>query len=215
MLLAMSITSPKPRAAARQVSYHKLRKQLRTGDLVLFAGTTLSSRIVQIFTLSRWSHVGVIVRLPEYGDQPLLWELTRDNKLADIHHGVLGDGVQLVSLDEKLKSYQGEVAIRRLSTGIAELQRLSQLRELLQCWQAKPYRNILRKNLCAWWWGDHATAIARQGGFCSEFVAEIYKSWQLLPHDRPSRHYLPHDFAPESPLKLLQGALSPAWMLQL
>jgi hypothetical protein len=215
MLPAMNTSSPKLNVSARRVPYHTVRRHLQTGDLVLFAGTSWSSRLVQCLTLSRWSHVGVIVRLPEHGDRPLLWELTRASKLADIHHGVLVDGVQLVSLDDKLDSYQGDVAIRRLRSVIAEPQRLQSLRELLERWQARPYRNILWKHLHAWRRGEETDAIAGHGGFCSEFVAEIYKRWHLLPPGRPSRRYLPQDFAPGSSLKLLHGALSPAWMLAL
>ena len=200
----------------KRVPYQKLRAQLNTGDLVLFSGTTFSSRIVQLFTLSRWSHIGVIVRLPEHGNKPLLWELTRASKLHDIHCGAsLGDGLQLVSLDDKLSSYIGDVAIRRLRGGCDEDNRLLLLRQLLSHWQAKPYRNIVHKNISAWWHGEEAATISKQGGFCSEFVAELYKSWQLLPSDRPSRYYVPQDFAPSASLKLLQGRLSTAWLLQI
>lgn len=200
----------------KRVPYQKLRAQLNTGDLVLFSGTSLSSRVVQLFTLSRWSHIGVVVKLPEYGDKPLLWELTRASKLHDVYGGAsLGDGVQLVSLDDKLSTYVGDVAIRRLRAQGDEAKRLQCLRELLAAWQAKPYRNIIHKNISAWWHGEQATTIHRQGGFCSEFVAEVYKCWQLLPTDRPSRYYVPQDFAPNASLKLLQGRLSSAWLLQI
>jgi hypothetical protein len=215
MMPDMKTANAKQSVMTKRVPYHRLRAQLNTGDLVLFSGTTLSSRIVQLFTFSRWSHIGVVVRLPEYGNQPLLWELTRASKLPDVKYGALGDGVQLVSLDDKLKTYAGDVAIRRLRGGCDEEKRLLLLRELLANWQTKPYRNIVHKNLSAWWRGEEATTISKQGGFCSEFVAEVYKRWQLLPSDRPSRYYTPQDFAPNSSLKLLQGRLSSAWLLQI
>lgn len=216
MMASMKKAIAKLSFNTKRVPYQKLRAQLNTGDLVLFSGTTFSSRIVQLFTFSRWSHIGVIVRLPEHDNKPLLWELTRASKLPDIHYGAsLGDGVQLVSLDDKLSSYVGDVAIRRLRGGCDEAKRLVLLRELLADWQAKPYRNIIQKNLSAWWRGEEATTISQQGGFCSEFVAELYKSWQLLPSDRPSRYYVPQDFAQNASLKLLQGRLSSAWLLQI
>jgi hypothetical protein len=208
-----SMKKVKNKSLQRRVDYHKLRGQLQTGDLVLFAGTSFSSRLVQLMTMSRWSHIGVVVKLPEYGNIPLLWEATRANKLADIQHGLLGDGVQLVSLDEKIHSYQGDVAIRRLKNSVDAQQRQIHLRKLMQDWQAKPYCNIVIKNLTAWWRGEKASTITQCGGFCSEFVAELYKTWQLLPPERPSRYYLPDDFAPNSSLKLAQGQLSSAWLL--
>jgi len=201
------------KATKKRISYHTLSPQLKTGDLVLFAGTSWSSRIVQLFTFSQWSHIGVVVRLPQYDNQPLLWELTRASKLADIKHGVLADGLQLVPLADKIKTYAGQVAIRRLKHGGDEATRLAHLQHLLAVWQAKPYCNIVKKNLQAWWRGEQACTIGLSGGFCSEFVAELYKQWQLLPHDKPSRYYLPDDFARSSSLKLLRGQLSPAWLL--
>ncbi|PTQ89986.1 hypothetical protein [Agitococcus lubricus] len=197
----------------KSLAYQTLKQQLQTGDLVLFSGTSWSSRLVQVFTLSRWSHIALVVRLPEYPDQLLLWEVTRASKLHDIQHGQSMDGVQLVNLDAKLASYQGQVAIRRLKTKLNEQQRLQHLRHLLAAWRHKPYCNIVRKNLYAWWHGNAASSIGHQGGFCSELIAEIYQRWQLLPADRPARYYVPQDFAPSAALKLVNGGLSPAWWL--
>lgn len=39
--------------------------ELKTGDLVLFSGRTFAARLVQGFTGSYWSHVGIVVRLHE------------------------------------------------------------------------------------------------------------------------------------------------------
>jgi hypothetical protein len=155
------------KATKKRISYHTLSPQLKTGDLVLFAGTSWSSRIVQLFTFSQWSHIGVVVRLPQYDNQPLLWELTRASKLADIEHGVLADGLQLVPLADKIKTYAGQVAIRRLKHGGDEATRLAHLQHLLAVWQAKPYCNIVKKNLQAWWRGEQACTIGLSGGFCS------------------------------------------------
>ncbi len=192
------------------VPYVRLRAQLQTGDIVLFSGHTLAARTVRWWTGSPWSHIGLIVRLPAYADTPLLWEATRASPLADIHSGQVFDGVQLVSLDAKLANYPGVVAVRRL-LGLRR-DRRERLCPLLEAWRAKPYCNLLRKNLQAWCWGEEAAHISR-GGFCSELVAEVYKQLQLLPQDKPSIRYMPGDFAPDTSLSLLQGRLSPAYLL--
>lgn len=192
----------------QRVPYSQLRSQLATGDLVLFSGNNWSSRIVKYFTFSRWSHIGVVVRLPELGDQPLLWEATRASKLNDIWHGSVVDGFQLVPLDEKVASYAGTMAIRQLQHSLPESERLSLLRELLRQWNTKPYRNYVQKNLAAWLWGDEAVAISASGGFCSEMVAEIYKRWRLLPAERPARYYVPRHFGFRTEFPALVGCLS-------
>lgn len=186
--------------------------ELKTGDLVLFSGRTFAARLVQCFTGSYWSHVGIVVRLPEYGDMPLLWEATRASKLADIRHCEIMDGVQLVPLAEKIASYPGEVFVRRLSGAGAVRTRGRLLKPLLRQWRAHPYCNFALKQFLAWRHGIEAAQWQR-GGFCSEFVAEVYKHLQLLPPDKRSIDYVPRDFGPESPLCLLRGRLSPPHLL--
>jgi hypothetical protein len=182
---------------------------LETGDLVLFSGRTFAARLVQCCTGSYWSHVGVVVRLPEYGNVPLLWEATRASKVADIHRGEVFDGVQLVPLAEKLASYRGEVVVRRLVGAETPHGRYRRIKPLMRQWGARPYCNFVMKQLLAWWRGQDAATLHR-GGFCSEFVAEVYKHLRLLPSDRRSIDYLPHHFSPEAALPLLRGRLSAA-----
>lgn len=186
--------------------------EVQTGDLVLFSGRTLAAWLVRGWTGSYWSHVGIVVCLPEYGPEPLLWELTRASNVADVRHGTIFDGMQLVPLGDKLASYPGEVAVRRLQ-GVAQgPYRHRCLRALLRQWGVLPYSNFFIKQLIALRHGPDAAALPH-GGFCSEFVAEVYKRLQLLPHDKPSIDYLPRDFGPEAVLPLLRGRLSAPYLL--
>ena len=83
-------------------------------------------------------------------------------------------------------------------------------------WGEQPYRNIVKKQLEALWRGrGHAALHISRGGFCSELVAEVYKQLRLLPQDKASISYVPSDFGPEVPLPLLQGRLSPAYLLSI
>jgi hypothetical protein len=186
--------------------------ELDSGDLVLFSGRGFSARLVQGFTGSYWSHVGLVLRLPGH-DGPLLWEATRASPLADIHYGTIFDGVQLVSLAEKLAHYPGEVAVRRLLDAGTGRSRYRSMQPLLRQWHARPYCNFVVKKLLAWRSGRDA-AHHRHGGFCSELVAEVYKHLQLLPSGKPSIDYMPGDFAPEAPLPLLRGSLSRPLLLR-
>lgn len=186
-------------------------QELDTGDLVLFSGRTLSARLVQGFTGSYWSHVGLVVRPP--GEEPLLWESTRASCLPDLRLGQPLDGVQLVPLANKIASYPGEVAVRRLLDAGAGFGRYQRIRPLMWHWHARPYSNFVAKKLQAWWRGQEA-AHWRHGGFCSEFVAEVYKHLRLLPPQLPSMDFVPRDFGPEAALPLCRGRLSPVWLLR-
>lgn len=186
-------------------------QELDTGDLVLFSGRSLAARLVQGVTGSYWSHVGIVVRLPGHAE-PLLWEATRASGVADIHRQECFDGVQLVSLARKLASYRGEVAVRRLLDAGSGSLRYQCMRPLIQALHARPYCNVVVKRLRIWWRGIEA-AEWRHGGFCSEFVADVYKHLHLLPPHRPSIDFLPRDFGPEALLRLRRGRLSPVCLL--
>lgn len=194
------------------IRFDQLRDTLNTGDLVLFSGTSWSARAVKWCTWSRWSHVAIVLRLPERPEQPLLWEATRANPVPDIRAGRSFDGVQLVSLEDKLRLYPGQAVLRRLEGAGAPEQRLRLVERLLEEAWSRPYRDIVRKGVARLWQGAEASGLG-WGAFCSELVAEVYKQWELLPPDTPSWRYLPSDFAPESRLALRGATLSPGWLL--
>lgn len=192
--------------------YRSLREQLKTGDLVLFSGRTLSSRLVRIFTGSRWSHIGMVVRLPDMPGTPLLWEATRPSKVRDIFRGMPADGVQLVPLDDRVLSYEGHVAIRRLQGVSPDAGRRRCLEQLMDAWRDRPYHNFVRRFFGVLLCRDAGSPF-RRGGFCSELVAEVYRQWRLLPADRPAHHYVPRDFCHEEGHPQLRATLSPTCLL--
>src|SRR5512140_1369705 len=79
------------------VRYEDLEPRLRTGDILLFHGTSRRSRIIETVTGSEFSHIGMIVR-PQANKPPLLWhtdprQVTKD-VVDDGEHG----GAQLNDL---------------------------------------------------------------------------------------------------------------------
>lgn len=188
------------------------RHELKTGDIVLFSGRSVAARVVQFFTGSPWSHVGIIICSEELPGQPLLWEATRLSKVRDVRCGQPADGVQLVSLQERLASYDGVVAFRRLAQPPTP-DKLAGVSEWMASWHGKPYRNYvgqwLRGLLQSQGLGFQA------GGFCSELVAEVYRRWQILPMQRPSHHYVPRDFCDRRGIAGLHQQLSPACRISL
>lgn len=99
--------------AKPKVYNEKMRAKLTTGDIVLFSGKGGISAGIKWATLSRWSHVGMIVVLPEY-DFVTVWESTTLSSLVDLDTKVPHKGVQLVPLSSRIEGYDGEVAVRQL-----------------------------------------------------------------------------------------------------
>lgn len=93
--------------------YADIRDKLQTGDLVFFSGSGLFSNTIKVITGSKWSHVGMVVRIQDI-DSVLLWESTTLGNTPDVHSGELMQGVQLVTLSDKIKRYNGDVAFRLL-----------------------------------------------------------------------------------------------------
>lgn len=75
--------------------YGTLRSDLKTGDLVFCSGNYYFSKIIQHFTKSVWSHVGVI-----YKDDNLGRVLILESEV--------GIGVRLAPVSKYLKDYHGK-----------------------------------------------------------------------------------------------------------
>jgi len=76
------------------LSYPQVRDGLRTGDLIFCSGTYAFSRIIQWFTRSVWSHVGIV-----YRDDNLQRIFVLESETAI--------GVRLVPLSKYLRDYHG------------------------------------------------------------------------------------------------------------
>ena len=193
--------------------YADIRHELDTGDIVLFRGQTLFSRLIQRATRSAWSHVAMVMRLPEY-DFLALWESAGLGTVPDMRSGEIARGVQLVPLSERVRSCAGAIAVRRLegiTLGITARESLMRLRGELR---GRPYERSLVDLVRASYDGaGGANAQDLSSLFCSELVAEAYQRLGLLGDGVPSSEYTPADFAAHSRLSLLDGTLGPEIVL--
>uniref|UniRef100_A0A6C0KTV5 Peptidase n=1 Tax=viral metagenome TaxID=1070528 RepID=A0A6C0KTV5_9ZZZZ len=97
----------------------RLEASLETGDIVLFRGTSWISWLVEWFGVSRYSHVGIVIKNPKFlnpelEDGTYLLESSWNNT-PDVEDHLYKVGVQLHLLDDILKeSVKGSVEIRRV-----------------------------------------------------------------------------------------------------
>lgn len=185
--------------------------RFRTGDIVLFSGRGLASDVIRLATRSHWSHVGMVVELPEYADL-LLIEATTLSESADVRAKRAVTGVGLVPLATKVQEYPGDVAWRAWRGAAPSQAQARMLARMVRRLHGRPYRNYLLALA-----QEVSTAFRRRpdlsGLFCSELVAELYRRLGWLPRTtRPSR-YVPGHFATDA-LTLRSGSLAPPQLLK-
>ena len=191
-----------------QKTYESIRDTLDTGDLVLFSGTSHVSNFLKLCTFSKWSHVGMVVRIPDW-DQVLLWESTTLGHVQDFIDGKAKRGVQTVLLSERIRAYRGDVAIRQLT----RFERTDEMRHSLCAFRRwaknRDYEQRTLELIRAAYdgpFGENQEDLSSL--FCSELVAEAYQRMGLLSDDLPSNEYTPRDFSSENKrLAILGGAM--------
>lgn len=196
------------RKETSMASYTSIRDSLKTGDLVIFSGKSALSSIIKLFSGGKWSHVGMVLRLPEFDNMILLWESTTLSNITDIETHAATKGVQLVPLSQRINSYDGEINIRQLDKPVtAEMfHALAECRRMLS---GKPYEKneleLIRAAYDGIGGASHGEDLSSV--FCSELVAEAYQAMGLLPEypqGLPSNEYTPMDFSSRKNLTLLK-----------
>ena len=193
------------------MKYKDMRDQLKTGDIILFSGKGGISDGIKFFTVSKWSHVGMIYRL----DNPLdpessmfCWESTTLSDIKDADTGKLTKGVQRVELSERLErcfSKGYEISVRPLSETLTDDMILA-LNNFRHKVSGRPYEKDKIELLKAAYegiLGDNKEDLSSL--FCSELLAEAYQNMGLLTEKVPSNEYTPNDFSTERSLRLELG----------
>lgn len=193
------------------MKYQDIRSQLKTGDILLFSGKGGISDGIKFFTLSNWSHVGMIYRFDDPLD-PLgsifCWESTTLSDISDADTGKLTKGVQRVELSERLekcfaKGYQ--ISIRQLSKPLT-IDMITRLNAFRHEVSGRPYEKSkieLIKSAYDGIFGKNNEDLSSL--FCSELVAEAYQHMGLLSESRSSNEFTPKDFSSEKTLPLELG----------
>lgn len=193
------------------VDYHKdIRNELKTGDIVLFSGDKGIAPLIKLFTKSKWSHVGMVYIRD--GDV-CLWESTKIGKVIDTEKGKIVNGVQLPLLSERIRTFSGDVAIRKINKGF-EQDMLQKLHDFRQKVKGRKYETRKLDLLLSVYDGifipegfvpDASNDLS--SFFCSELIAETYREIGLLLSPQSSSEYTPADFAMHGKVSLHEHEL--------
>jgi hypothetical protein len=189
-------------------NYNVHRGSINTGDIILFSGKGRISNIIKWITKSKWSHVGVAIKIKEL-DMILCLESTTLVDVPDYETGATVKGVQITNLSERILKYDGDVVVRHL----VDINRDQVFSETLEKFK-KEHRNKAYERHCIELFNAAYDGVLGQNKedlsslFCSELVAELYQQWGLLSDKIPSNEYTPKDFSTNGNINLLNGRLT-------
>ena len=166
---------------------------MQSGDVVLFKGEGMFSRLIMAAPNARYSHVGLYV---EYEGIPCVFESTSLGTLPDVRTGELINGVQLTDFEDRVASYGGEVFYRPILGGRSTRQ-LELLKQFIYTHHGKPYEQSnwelvnAQLDLLPW----HANKADDSSLFCSETAAMALRDIGIMEVDNtPANECTPTDF---------------------
>ena len=180
---------------ANPITYRDSRPQILNGDVLLFEGKNLASRLIRWATRSRYSHAGIAVW---WNDRLMVME-------------AVGKGVSISPLSRNVRHYHGHVHWYTAKHPIPENKRIAMVRFAQEelgkeyaLWKAVLLGlSILFKSDA-----DQRDALRRENKlYCSWYFAQIYNSIGLdLKKGTSDRFMTPQDIA-RSPQLVRRGAL--------
>lgn len=184
------------------MTFEDLMRQARTGDLIFFAGRKPFSWLIRIRSLSRWSHVGIVV-CPQVIGEPI------EPQIIESLEGV---GVRTVS-SNVWRKWHGHVAIGRIVLPPKLREHLADYAASKRgCRYASPWQFVRSFALLTSRILDLFRTPAdedRSRYFCSELAAEAMQSVGCrLPKLPPKMK--PADLARDSFINLTEAVRVPA-----
>ena len=166
---------------------------MKTGDILLFKGNGLFSALIMAAPGADYSHVGLYVDHPEYG--PCVFESTSLGTLPDKITGEPICGVQLVSFEDRITTYDGEVFHRPI-IGPRTMVQHQAVYDFINQYHGTPYEEdnlqLARAELDIFPW--HENKPDESSLFCSETVVMCARSAGLIEDDgTPPNEFTPTD----------------------
>lgn len=198
----------------RVTTVDALCSTLETGDLLFLSGVGIGSVLTRVFTLSRWSHVGMVEHQPRVSAYRFFWEAisTPEAGVPDVYTKTdQKAGVRLAEIANRLRVYirvNGREG-RRSVVGVMRLvctlraghnRRMEELHRRLSQFQESEWRkafelsklSLARAEFSAILGEEeHHEAAAPSKYFCSQLVITTYKAMGLLDPRTDASHYTP------------------------
>lgn len=181
-------------------------EELKTGDILLFNPGKNSNFLFNIldwgiryFTSSEFTHVAMVLKDPQFINKNLkgtyIWESSWEGK-PDPQDGKVKLGVQITPIHEFLKSYKGEIYVRKLQKGGDKItdEKLKSIHDVVY---DKPYDIVPM---------DWIGAISRKDSdpqktnrfWCSALVSYFMVRLSFLPEDLDWSIVRPSDLSSQS-----------------
>jgi hypothetical protein len=187
----------------------ELKNTLKTGDLLLcddlaYGSWGLFSWLIKFVTKSDFSHVGMIVKDPDFTETPLkgtfVWTSGISN-VPDPEDKTKKFGVQFIPFDHFIQTYGGKIFLRRIEFehneeyySIFETNKLKQIHQVVY---DKPYDLVITDWIEAYCKKDPNPQKTNRF-VCSAFIGYIYTQLTLLSEDTDWSILYPSYFSSEN-----------------
>lgn len=192
----------------KTVKYADIEPRLQTGDILLCHSVMHESIMIEFIEGSPWSHIGMIVRLPQY-DYPLLWESTTFDNVKDVLLGKTKNGPMLVPLYERLRTDIDNLWDPMFAFRLLDMERAPAMEQALMKTIQEVHGAVFPNELemleivTA---GKLGVNPGHHSMFCSQLFAYTSMQLGLLPSSPVPNSYWPVDFSSEGKVQPLHGA---------
>lgn len=190
----------------RRATLAHVLQRAKTGDIILFQGAGAESRAIRCASvLTTWSHVGIVLVLPD--GTKAITEAYPTPIGKDIVRRNAHRGVQIGDLERRLKTYPSQkVAWRPLSRGNASEEREEDLArrvaDLVRVFRAWEHDEVPQYS--SFWhdWIEYGTRTddddnvrdGRKHYVCTSWAAAVLMHLDILDHTERAGNYLLSDF---------------------
>lgn len=175
--------------------------EYETGDILLFSEKTfIPSRMIEYFTESKYSHVGIILKDPTFINESLkgiyILESTGFSNVNDVENNKKKVGVQIRDFRKVYDDYNGAIYWRKLNVNrtIEFYDRLTEAHKVIH---NKPYDTKPRDWIATLFDIERKNIQLTDRFFCSAMVSYVYKVLGFLPEDTPWSIIRPKDLGTE------------------
>lgn len=167
---------------------------LKNGDLIFFSskhGFIVNG--IKLFQWCRWNHIGIVLEPRQFG-KLTVYESAGRKHISDLITGTDHNGVLVTDLEERINTFNGDIAIRRLKGYTFTEEDLYTLKLLRFHLRGSPYEQDIPSLFKAALPFLSNKQEDLSSIFCSELVAYVYKVLGMLPDSINSSNYTVRSF---------------------